>query len=263
MLDAVARRTTHLEHARQLAAGLPAEAALSHESAAIVHGFATYGVPAQVRVTGPRLKSVVTSDAHIHRAALRDHDVDVVDGCPVTSAARTVVDLGRRLPFGQALVTADAALRTGVTLTSLQDVLRHQWTWPRVRHAMPVVRHADRRSESALESFTRSRFILLLLPAPSLQFDVFDEDIWVARSDFGWRECRLVGEADGRVKYLTDELWAEKERQEAIEDAGFVVIRWTWRTAHAPDDLFQARFERYVRRGLRLRRLLTGPLAQT
>lgn len=64
-----------------------------------------------------------------------------------------------------------------------------------------------------------------------------------------------MGEADGRVKYLQDELWEEKQRQEDIEDSDYEVIRWTWRRAHDPDAEFRRRLLRKLDRGLRLARL--------
>ena len=115
---------------------------------------------------------------------------------------------------------------------------------------MPVVRQADARAESALESFTRSRFISLSLPMPQLQRNVVGASGWVARSDFLWDKFGVVGEADGKVKYLADELWAEKQRQDDVEDAGYEVIRWIWRTAHAPDKEFVERLLRKFGRGL-------------
>jgi hypothetical protein len=228
------RRGQHLDRARLLAAGLPAETGFSHETAAMFRGLATYGIPAQLRVTGTKVRAVRTSDLHVHRAGLRDTDVTYVDGLPVTSLARTAVDIGRSVDFAAALVTADAALRAGASRGQMQEVLRHQWTWPRVRHAMPVVRHADARSESPAESVVRSRFITRGLPMPQLQHNVFDGPTWIARTDFYWEEFGLVGEVDGRVKYVEDELRQEKLRQESIEDAAPGVIRWTWAQAHAP-----------------------------
>ena len=249
-MSADARRLEHLQRALDFARELPADAVLSHESAAIVAGIPTYDVPAAVKVTRTRGRGVRTSDLHVYIAGLRSLDRDLANGVPVTSAARTAVDLGRRLPFGAALVTADGALRAGATRQQMEDVLRHQWTWPRVRHAMPVVRHADGRAESALESWTRGRFITLSLPRPDLQRNVEGASGWVARSDFLWKKYGVVGEADGKVKYLEDELWAEKQRQDDIEDAGYEVIRWIWRTAHAPDQEFVERLMRKLQRGL-------------
>jgi hypothetical protein len=250
MYDGDARRLEHLERALEFARQLPADASLSHESAALVAGIPTYDVPAAVRITRTRGRAVRTSDLHVYIAGMRPWDRNTVDGVPITAHARTAVDLGRRLPFGAALVTADGALRAGASKRQMEDVLRHQWTWPRVRHAMPVVRMADRRAESALESWTRSRFITLRLPMPELQANIAGASGWVARSDFLWDQLALVGEADGKIKYLADELWAEKQRQDDIEDTGREVIRWIWRTAHAPDDEFIRRFMRKVQRGL-------------
>lgn len=54
----------------------------------------------------------------------------------------------------------------------------------------------------------------------------------IGRVDFFWAEYRVIGEADGRVKYVDESspeaLWAEKLRQERLENAGFIVVRWTW-----------------------------------
>src|SRR4051795_5822255 len=177
-----ARRLEHLTRAVDLGRQLPPDAVISYESAAILFGLPTYDVPSAVRVTRLKGNGFRTSDVHVHRAGLRPCDRTVAHEVPVTSIARTVVDLGRRLTFGQALVTADGALRAGCSRRQMNDVLRHQWTWPMVRRAMPVVRCADARSESALESWTRSRFITLQLPVPDLQRNIYDQGRWVARS---------------------------------------------------------------------------------
>jgi hypothetical protein len=95
----------------------------------------------------------------------------------------------------------------------------------------------------------------LRLPLPQLQQNVYGAQGWVARTDFLWPEHDVAGEADGKVKYLTDEIWAEKQRQEAIEDADVLVIRWIWRTAHAPDQEFARRLLRKLELGLTLRQL--------
>jgi hypothetical protein len=44
-----------------------------------------------------------------------------------------------------------------------------------------------------------------------------------------WPEFGVAGEIDGRTKYrdAPDEtFWREKQRQEAMEDTGLVVVRW-------------------------------------
>jgi len=51
--------------------------------------------------------------------------------------------------------------------------------------------------------------------------------------DFYWPEFRVVGEADGLVKYDDDDgerlsLREEKLRQEELEGLDYIVVRWTW-----------------------------------
>lgn len=166
--------------------------------------------------------------------------------------ARTVIDIARDRPFLEALVTADAALRRGLRRQQLLDVLAAMPRWPGTVAAAEVVRWADPRSESAAESVTRARFIVLGLPVPDLQ-------VWVRgrRVDFLWDEVALIGEVDGRMKYEGPDgkqvLWEEKERRDELEEER-AVIRWTWRQAHAPDEVFRARFERAWARAERLKR---------
>jgi hypothetical protein len=251
--DHSAQRAHLRERIAVFARGLPADALIAQEAAAVVHGLATYRVPPIIDTTRTRGRGQVTSDLRISRAGLRASDYDCVDGIPVTSLARTVVDIARRRPFREGLVVADSALARGLGKAQLHDVLRHQWTWPYVARAMPVVRYADGRAESALESVVRSRFIELDLPLPRLQVTIRAGRTFVGRVDFDWDAWGVVGEADGRVKYLADELWAEKVRQDALEDTGREVIRWTWTTAHAPDAEFRARLLRKFRRAALLR----------
>jgi hypothetical protein len=194
-----------------------------------------------------------TSDVHVHIAQLRSEDIGFVQDIPVTSAARSAVDISRRVSFLEGLVVTDGAVRRRVARTALGSVVRHQWTWPGIRRAAIAVRHADGRAESPLESVVRGRFIELRLPLPDLQVNVYDEVGFIGRVDFDLSAYNTVGEADGRVKYLEDELWREKLRQERLEDTGREVIRWTWRSAHAPDEEFAGRVWRKLRRGLYLR----------
>ena len=45
--------------------------------------------------------------------------------------------------------------------------------------------------------------------------------------DFLWEEQRLIGEVDGAVKYLSAQAYVlEKEREQALRDAGYGIVRW-------------------------------------
>lgn len=211
---------------------LPQEAFVSHESAAVLHGLALLGAPPRLAlVTRPKAPARTpdrTPNTKTYVAGLVDEDRDEVCGLPVTTAARTVVDLARRRSFRGGVVTADAALRAGVAPSELAAVLRRCAGWPGIRRARDVVGFADGRAESVLESIARVAFREMDLPAPRLQV-MLGGGRPVGRVDFYWDGHGTVGEADGRVKYEEpDDVWDEKRRQDALRDLGLEVVRITW-----------------------------------
>jgi Transcriptional regulator, AbiEi antitoxin/Protein of unknown function (DUF559) len=229
---------------------------LSHASAGLLHQLVlpAYGgveLTADPRVLRPRRGAGFL----LHAAALAPQHTAEVDGLPVTSVARTVVDLARALPFEEAVVLADDALhRRLVERADLERVLRDCAVWPRIRHAARVVAAADPLAESPLETLCRVLFARHGLPAPECQALVVDpRDGWRARVDFRWPARRTVVEADGRLKYATPaDLWNEKLRQERIEELGYAVLRLTWTQVTREPAAVVARLLRAFDRGDRL-----------
>ena len=188
------------------------------------------------------------------RIAVRDlpaeHRVAHPSGLLVTSPARTAVDVAAAVPVPEALVVLDAAARRFLGEAVGQSRVRAHHTRPQsirdacrqLREAVPaastqrtrlhldhVVALADPRRESALESMSFGQMILHGLPLPEMQVRIRTEvgDVY---PDFLWADARVIGEADGLMKYQTPEvLHREKLRQEALEARGYVVIRWTYR----------------------------------
>ncbi|WP_170044561.1 type IV toxin-antitoxin system AbiEi family antitoxin domain-containing protein [Luteimicrobium subarcticum] len=154
-------------------------------------------------------------------------------------AERTVVDLALTDSFASALASADWALRVGLAgHDGLARVLSgHAAVLGRAR-AERVLAHADGRSGSVGESVSRARMLELGLPRPQLQVEVRDADGLAGRVDFAWEDLALVGEFDGRAKYLREEylggwdpgevVWAEKRREDRLRGAGWRVVRWGW-----------------------------------
>jgi hypothetical protein len=71
--------------------------------------------------------------------------------------ARTVVDLARTSSFRAGVVVADSALRgKQVSKDELRAVVADCARWPGIRQANMVVEFSDGRSESTLESISRS-----------------------------------------------------------------------------------------------------------
>ena len=228
---------------------------ISHRSAALLHGLPLVGRPtAKPELTVPPRAKANLPDVHVHRARLRGHDVQLLNGASVTTPARTLIDMGRLEPTGTAVAAIDAGFRLGlVTPEALDDVVAFCRNWPGIRRARRAVELADGRAESPLESISRLTINALGLPAPDLQVTILDQfQHFAARADFYWHEFGVVGEADGRAKYTERSvLTAEKSRQELLEDLGIVVARWGWSEATRTPDLLRARLERAFQRGQR------------
>lgn len=199
---------------------------ISIESAAIVYGLPVLDVPTKPILTVERGGSGPHSGVYLYRAPLRRDEVRLWYGARVTSVARTVVDIAR-VDREAGLIVADAALYEGLTsIETLRAAVASSARRPGNATARWVVRHADGRSESPLESLTRSCLLVAGLPAPELQ-------VWIeaarARVDLLYRAQRLVIEADGLLKYRSPaDLRDEKRRQERLERAGYRVARVLW-----------------------------------
>jgi very-short-patch-repair endonuclease len=119
-----------------------------------------------------------------------------------------------------------------------------------VRRAREVVSFADGRAESPLESISRVAFREMGLPVPELQVPLGVPPVGIV--DFYWEDYGVVGEADGLLKYADeapDSLRAEKLRQEALEDLGFIVVRWTWEQIWRQPDWVEMRLRKAFRKG--------------
>lgn len=219
----------------------------SHASAALVHG-----LPLLQRPDGPPVltRPPGTAGSAVARlvADVPAEDRCVVHGAPVTTLARTAIDLARTTAALDAAVVLDAALGR-VRREELERVLDRQQGWPDSARARLRLGRADGRAESALESVSRVQLARLGLPPPELQVVVPLARGGTARVDFLWRALRTVGEADGRAKYdRPEDLWREKRREDALRDTGFEVFRFGWAEAlHRPELLRERALRAFAR----------------
>ncbi|TSD94441.1 hypothetical protein FOS14_20710 [Skermania sp. ID1734] len=250
----------HLARARCVLAKMPVDAALSHTSAALAFGLPVWGVDLSlVHVTRPGATGRKTKQTYIHSAALAPERTCVVEGMRVTDPARTVVDVCRTLPLQAAVVIGDAAKRqllvTDGTLAALLEESRGRYGNPAARRA---IKFLDARSESVGESRSRVLMHRAGVPPPQLQAEVFNASgHWLARVDFLWEKFGVIGEFDGKAKYLRDlppdaapgdVVVAEKLREDRLREAGWNVVRWTWSDLEKPSALAR-RLERGFARG--------------
>lgn len=217
---------------------------VSHTSAAWLLGYRLLGSPpARPTLTVARPPGA----AHLHLHDVRTAELPARDRhlllprLPVTSAARTVADCCRTLDRDAALVVADSALGLGVSRSAILDVLVRCRRWPGAATAAGVVRFAEGRAESVLESLARQWFLEQGLPAPELQLQLCHGSTgqYVAKVDFIWRQQRTVCEVDGRLKYdvdaqqvpgdeVHDPLFVEKRREDQMRELGLEVVRGYW-----------------------------------
>ncbi len=207
----------------------------SHQSAAIIHDLRLMSQPDGAGVTLSR--SPHSSQSRSSRAGVRMHIAELppehwttAGDVPVTTVARTVVDLARTVPFVQGVVVADSALHDKkTTRAALTAVVAACPRWPGARRAQQVIEFSDPRSESVLESIARVTFHEHGLPAPRLQAWVGGDEGVVGRADFFWPEHGTIGEADGAMKYTSPQRAIRQlERDAWLREAGFEVVHFTW-----------------------------------
>jgi hypothetical protein len=183
----------------------------------------------------------------IHLADLPPDEITVIDAIPVTTAARTLLDLAAVLTRPQlerALHEAD--IRRLWDVTGLHALLDRYPTRP----GTPLLREilADHATVSKPE-FVR-RFLAFLmdhdLPRPLVSRLIPD----IGECDFVWPDARLIVELDGYATHGTRaQFERDRARDRAAQVAGWRVIRITWRQLR--DEAGQLAAD--------LRRLLDGP----
>jgi hypothetical protein len=202
----------------------------SHESAAYALDLPVLDLPQYAIATREHGAWRGGATSRVRIAPLPAHHVATAQGLRCTTAARTAIDIARSGTFREAVVVGDAVLRNHCDAASLLTVLDECSAWADVGKARLALGFLDERSESPLESASRAIIHEHDLPPPEPQVVIDAGGSASYRLDFYWKEQRVVGEADGMLKYDDPAaLRAEKVRQERLERLGLTVVRWSWR----------------------------------
>jgi len=226
----------------------------SHESAAVLWGCDTVRLPEAVHLLQDGRPARRGRDAVVrHHGGVPAPERATVHGLPVTSLERTVLDCASSLTPDRALVIADSALRRGADAETVGRLLVRRAGRRGVARARSVLALADGRAESPGETLVRLAVHDHGLPAPDLQIPVRTRR-GRFRLDLGWTARHLAVEFDGFVKYsgasgstAPEVVFAEKQRQDALEDEGWRILRVTWDDLRAPVTL-ATRIARALRR---------------
>lgn len=215
--------------------------AVSHRAAALIHSLGRF--PALVELTTPRRRRFWSLEAVVH-TSIRFGEIDIttVGSLPVTTPARTLIDLGAVAPQHRVEEAADVAIREG--LTSL----------PYLRWRLAALRGPGRRGAGVLAAAIEGRgtgpvpeskyeraFMRLLedspLPLPELQFQVRSKGEVIARVDASWPDRRLAVEVDSQQWHSTrGQREHDAARDNRLALAGWTVLRFTtdqiWEQPH-------------------------------
>ncbi|NUU07003.1 hypothetical protein [Leifsonia sp. C5G2] len=232
----------------------------SHWSAVALHGLPFAGERGEeIHIAvGPTAGGRSGGRIRAHSVHVPPEDIVEVAGLQCTSRERTVIDIaaGGRLP--DAVAVADAVLRDRRRGPGEADDGREALlgAWLRAqpqrghRRSLEAVALADGRAESPLESLSRVVMYRSGMPRPELQRPFSDGRGRIGFADFAWPDHRVIGEADGAIKYLDAELRAgrsaeqvvvdEKVREDRLRALGWRVVRWTWADARQETPLVAA-----------------------
>ena len=134
-----------------------------------------------------------------HTDLLDELDVVHVDGVPVTSVERTVLDLARFLQPHMGLAVMDSFAHAGRLDLDVLGVRVETWRGQRgVAQARRLVTLCEPDTESFGESWLRLRVVDAGFPRPTPQIWIVDSDgVGLYRLDLGWPELRIAVEYDG------------------------------------------------------------------
>lgn len=190
---------------------------------------------------------------------LRSDDVVEVHGVRATSPLRTALDLGRMLWRPDALAALDQFLARGVAKAELVAGVGRFRGQRGVIQLRGLVGLADPRAESVAESVLRLHWYDAALPAPELQWWVYDpDDVAVYRLDLALPSLRYGAEYDGVAFHGPDRAVHDAARRAWLAERGWVL------DVFAKADLFTPRADpgRRLRDGVeRARRALADPTA--
>jgi Transcriptional regulator, AbiEi antitoxin/Protein of unknown function (DUF559) len=200
-------------------------AVISYAAAAALHGIRS-SAASRIDVTVTRPSPISRPGIRVHRhPQLTPADVTEIDRIPVTSVARTLLDLAATLREPQLERACDQAAINGVfDMREMEDLLRRSGGRRGVRRLRNVLAHGDLGENvpaSGLEVRYRDLCAQAGLPKPEINRYLLLGDEY-HKVDFLWRRERVVIETDGRRYHSTG--WQRRRdthREELLTRNGY------------------------------------------
>jgi hypothetical protein len=209
---------------------------VSHRAAAALHEFDGFppGIVEVVHHQRRDYRNKPGAIVHV-TSVLDDADRTFIGPIPVTSAARTLIDLGAVVPVERVEEAFDSAQRKGIvdyfTVATRHDEIRQSG-----RNGVgPLAQLLEKRSalDELPQSVLERRMLRLLeradLPKPECQVRVPRADGRVAFLDFAYPNVRLGIEMDGHAWHSTPtQRQRDHERQNQVVIADWTILRFTY-----------------------------------
>lgn len=209
-------------------------ALVSHRSAAALHGLLDDARSVIDVLTGVKRRSRRTLVFH-RSGQIHPDDRAVVDGIPVTSVARTLLDIAEVVPRRKLVYAIEKAEKARVfDLSELRALMARSHG----RHGLkaltkalpeiePEAQYTHEGMERPFVAFCRRYEIPI--PAMNVRVEGFTVDAY-------WREHNLIAELDSWEHHHTPRAFEEDRRRDAALTAPVIRITHRWLTKE-PDDL--------------------------
>jgi very-short-patch-repair endonuclease len=179
-----------------------------------------------------------------------------IDGLPVTSAGRTILDSAAVAYRWQIEAALDDALRRKlITVNDMWRILVK--SGGRGRKGSALLRALlEERSDGRARSHSRLEIKLdgilrnSTVPRYFRQFEVMTRSGTPADVDFAWPEARLAVEVDGYRWHSGRQQWQnDMQRQNALAEVGWLVLRFSWYdVTNRPEYVIKTIMEAYRQR---------------
>jgi very-short-patch-repair endonuclease len=207
-----------------MAATLATGGVISHRSAGALWG---------IRPWGGRIEVTTRWDARsrpgllVHRAVLAADEITTCDGIPVTTPARTQLDLAGVLQRHQMQAAINEAERQRLEGPQTERHPTKRGTATLRRLAPPTHTRSD--LEAAFHTFLNDR----RFPTPQTNVLIEGDEV-----DFAWPASKLVIELDSWEYHRTRaDFEADRRRDRRLAAAGWTVLRVTWEDLREPGRL--------------------------
>ncbi|OMC30963.1 hypothetical protein A5740_15915 [Mycobacterium sp. GA-1841] len=195
-------------------------------SAAAVHG--AKWVPADSPLEMIHSNRNPLAGLHVRTEAIEDDEIVRIDGVPITSVARTALDIGCWYPRDDAVAALDALARATDLKAADVELLTQRYARRRgVHRARIALDLMDGGAQSRQETWLRLVLIDGGLPRPQTQIAVFDgPGDPFAYLDMGWEDIQVAAEYDGEDHRASSRRYNwDLRRAERLQRQGWLNVR--------------------------------------